>query len=838
MLFALQINKLKLILFFVFLFFLTQSFAQTKSPSEYFGYEIGSTFHRHHQMVEYVNYLAGQNNPKAKIIEYGKTAENRKLFVVAISSPENLSNLEDIRQNNLKSIGLMEGTPTQKQPAIAWLSYNVHGNEAVSMEASMEVMYKLLKNNGGEFNTILSNSVIIIDPCINPDGRDRYANWYNQKVGTSPNANPLSAEHAEPWPGGRTNHYLFDLNRDWAWLVQDESKQRMALYNAWMPHLHADFHEQGVNSPYYFAPAAKPYHEDVTAWQREFQQKVGQYNKKEFDKNGWLYFSNERFDLLYPSYGDTYPTLNGAFGMTYEQGGIRGGLAYELLNGDTLTLKQRISHHVATSFAALNALADNSVKNVEEFVKYFEKSRNNPEALYQTYVIKAKDSETKLEEFAKHMDKLGIQYGMAGKNLLATGYSFQEYKQKGFTIEPNDLIMSMNQPKSKLLKVLMEPKSTVEDSLTYDITAWALPYAYGLKAYSLKEKLTFKKYEFHKNVNQINNEKKAYAYLLRWNSFTDTKLLAAILKQKIKVRHSETAFEIEGKAFEKGTLIVTRTSNEALGDRLGKIITETANYFNLPVYQVFTGMVTKGYDFGSENIAIIKPPRVAIVGGENADSNAFGEVWHYFDKQIEYPATVVNSDIIMNNGFTKFDVLIFPRGNFNRVINESSARNIAEWVKTGGKLILMENSNSAFVDKPGFEIKRKEAKKDTTATQKVYENREREELSEDTPGSIYAISMDNSHPLAFGYDKTYHSLVLQVSDYQLLKTGWNVGIIKGNDLVAGFSGKKAQEKLKNSLIFGVEESRNGQIVYMINNPLFRGFWQNGKLLFANAVFGF
>ncbi|MES2794819.1 MAG: M14 family zinc carboxypeptidase, partial [Bacteroidota bacterium] len=187
------------------------AFSQIKSPSEYFGYELGSKFHRHHQMVEYVNYLVASNNSKAKIIEYGKTTEGRKLFVVAISSVQNMSQLESIRENNLKSIGLMDGTPNQKQPAIAWLSYNVHGNEAVSMEASMEVLYRLLKNNNGENDQILSNSVIIIDPCINPDGRDRYANWYNQKLGMTANPNPLATEHAEPWPGGRTNHYLFDL---------------------------------------------------------------------------------------------------------------------------------------------------------------------------------------------------------------------------------------------------------------------------------------------------------------------------------------------------------------------------------------------------------------------------------------------------------------------------------------------------------------------------------------------------------------------------------------------------------------------------------------------------
>ncbi|MES2796613.1 MAG: zinc carboxypeptidase, partial [Bacteroidota bacterium] len=644
-------------------------------------------------------------------------------------------------------------------------------------------------------------------------------------------------EHAEPWPGGRTNHYLFDLNRDWAWLVQDETKQRMALYNSWMPHLHADFHEQGVNSPYYFAPAAKPYHEDITSWQREFQQKIGQYNKKEFDKNGWLYFSNERFDLLYPSYGDTYPTFNGAIGMTYEQGGIRGGLSYALEDGDTLTLQQRVSHHVASSFAAISALSNEANKNVEEFIKYFEKSRNNPEALYQTYLIKTKDAESKIEEFTKHMDLLGIKYGIAGRSFLANGYSYQDKKMKGFSIEPNDLILSMNQPKSKLLKVLLEPSSVVEDSLTYDITAWSLLYAYGLKAYSLKEKMTPKEYQIKKVINTANPNQLPYAYFLKWDSFTDIKVLTELLSKKIKVRQAEMPFEIEGKVFERGTLIITRTGNLNFGAGLEKVVFDIANKYNVSVNQSFTGMVTKGFDLGSNKISVLKAPKIAIVGGEPTDSNAFGEVWHFFDKQINYPVTIVNVDFLTNNLFTPFDVIILPRGNFNRFISENTSKALVEWVRGGGKLIIMERANNAFADKSGFELKKKEAKKDTAVNVKTFENREREEIKEETPGSIYAVNLDNSHPLAFGYEKIYNSLVLEVSDFQLLKTGWNVGVIKENSIVAGFVGKKAQDKLKNSLAFGVESLGKGNIVYMIDNPLFRGFWQNGKLLFANAVFG-
>jgi hypothetical protein len=823
---------------FIFLFFIPTTFAQLKTPTQYFGHELGSKFHWHHQMVEYANYLVLNNSSKAKLIEYGKTYEGRKLFVIAISSIENISQLETIRQNNLKSIGLLEGTPSQKQPAIAWLSYNVHGNEPVSMEASMEVMYQLLNNKDGENDKVLSNSIIIVDPCINPDGRDRYANWYNQKVGVNSNSDPISIEHSEPWPVGRTNHYLFDLNRDWAWMVQDESKQRMALYNTWMPHLHADFHEQDINSPYYFAPAAKPYHEEMTGWQREFQQKIGQYNKKEFDKNGWLYFSNERFDLLYPSYGDTYPTFNGAIGMTYEQGGIRGGLSYVLNDGDTLTLKKRISHHVASSFAAINAIADNASKNVDEFIKYFEKSKNNTDIVYQTYIIKSKGSENKIAEFTNHMDMLGLKYGIAGKSIPSNGYSFLDRKTKSFNIDPNDLVLSMDQPKSRLLKVLMEPQTFVEDSITYDITAWSMAYAYGLNAFSLKEKIGSKPFEKIKINNIVDPTKTPFAYLIKWDSFSSVKLMADLLNKKIKVRRTELPIEIGGKSYERGTLIITRTGNEGFSNNLENIIFNIANKYNVTVDKSFTGMVTKGFDLGSENVPVLKNPRIALIGGEPTSTSSFGEIWHFFDKQINFPITMVNSDYLNSNNFSKFDVIIIPGGAFNRVIFDNTLKSLQDWVKLGGKLIIMENANNSFSDKVGFDLKKKDVKKDTTLNNHLYENRERVEISDDTPGSIYALNMDNTHPLALGYDKTYYSLVLNASDFSPLKNGWNVGTINDNSIVAGFVGKKAKEKLKNTLAFGVEEIGRGKVVYMIHNPLFRGFWQNGKMLFANAVFGF
>ncbi len=313
------------------LFLSAQAVAQSiPSPEQFLGYPLGSKFTPHHHIIQYFEALAKARPDMMKLYQYGKTYEGRPLMVAYISQPENIARLDAIKANNLRLAGLAKDKMAAQtdMPAIVWLSYNVHGSEPSSSEAALKTIFALLDPANAKTKTWLTNTVVILDPCINPDGRDRYVNWFNSVASVIPNPEPASREHQEPWPGGRTNHYNFDLNRDWAWQSQAESQQRIKLYNEWLPQVHVDFHEQGYNEPYYFAPAAEPYHEVITPWQRDFQVLIGKNNAKYFDANGWLYFTKERFDLFYPSYGDTYPTYNGAIGMTFEQGGIRGGLGH------------------------------------------------------------------------------------------------------------------------------------------------------------------------------------------------------------------------------------------------------------------------------------------------------------------------------------------------------------------------------------------------------------------------------------------------------------------------------------------------------------------------------
>ncbi|WP_080056416.1 M14 metallopeptidase family protein [Spirosoma aerolatum] len=817
------------------------------TPDQFLGYRIGSRFTPHHRVLAYAEQVARQLPNRVKLIPYGTTYEGRQLMVIAIASEANMARLEEIRTNNLKRTGLMEGTPTSAaQPPIAWLSYNVHGNEAVSSEAFMEVLYRLLNTTDAVSQKIMNTTVVLLDPGLNPDGHDRYVNWYNQMLGRTPNPSPNAREHNEPWPGGRYTHYLFDPNRDWAWQTQEITQQRMALYQQWMPQLHGDFHEMGVESPYYFAPSAKPYHEDITPYQRQFQQIIGQYCSRYFDRNGWLYYTRERFDLFYPSYGDTYPTYNGAIGMTYEQGGSgRAGLAITKADGDTLTLRQRIDHHYTASMATLESVADRPAEIVKEFGQFFDKSRNTPIGPYKSYVIKANGDSGRLKALQQLLDRNKISFGVAGKaQTVANGFNYTSQKtDKNIAIAADDIVISAYQPKSTLLKILFEQNSALEDSATYDITAWSLPYAFGLQTYGLTSRIDPKPLSV--STPTTSTVPAAYAYLIRWQSLPAVQTLAALLKQKIRVRAAEKPFELEGKTYASGTLIVARTGNENLGDRLGTVVAQAAAQTGAEVIPVQTGFVTSGSDFGSDFVTGMKAPRVGLVLGDGTPPPSAGEVWHFFDQELNYPVTLLDGNTLGTVEWNKLDVLVLPTNyNYGRILNERTLTAMKEWIRAGGKLIAMERAAAFLAGKEGFDLKEKSEKEDGKKEKKgnpvdslkTYINRERAAISDDIPGSIYRVNVDTSHPLGFGLTGGYYTLVQNAFNFDFLKDGWNVGYLKSDNYVAGFSGRNAKEKLKNTLLMGVQEMGRGSVVYLADDPLFRGFWYNGKLLFSNAVF--
>ena len=827
----LNINKLAICLILLSL----NLFGQTlKSPEEYLGNSTGSKFHFHHQLISYLEYVAANKPENVKIIPLGVTAEGRPQLIVAIGSKENIQNIEEIRKSNLRNIGMLDGAKNKNIPAIAMLSYNVHGNEAVSAEVSVKVVYELAAGNSDFSKKVLSSTLVLIDPCVNPDGFDRYSTWYNRYLGSSPDLHSASVEHHEPWPGGRFNHYLFDLNRDIAWQTQKETQQRIKFYNSWMPHLHSDFHEMSPNATYYFPPSAKPFHEDLTLWQREFQEKLGDYNKKNFDDKGWLYYTKENYDLFYPSYGDTYPSYNGAIAMTFEQGGGgSSGLSYMRNDGDTLTLKDRIAHSYSTSLGTLSAIAENSQKTIEEFIKFFEEPKNKGYGKYKSYVMKYKDSEANIKALTEQLDKMGITYGFASKKSSGNGFNYQNQKEEGFSIEENDLIVNSYQPKGVLTKILFEPKSYLEDSNTYDITAWALPYAFDLKAFASTQKISGNDTKpIFSQITAVSADQKVFAFASEVSSFESSRFLAELLKEKIKVRIQESPFKANGKSYKSGTMLITRKGNEGLGARFESKVLGIAAKYSVNLNALASGLVESGPDLGSVTVDIVKPPKIGIVIGTGVTPTAAGDVWHFFDKQLEYPTTLIDGSYFSSVDLWQLDVLILPNGNYGKIINDH--KELTRWVSDGGRLIVMEDANAYFQGKDGIELLSKSKSDKAQDSSKTYGARERDAISDQIPGAIYNVKLDNTHPLAYGYKSDIYVMVRSVLNNEFLKNGWNVG--KLGEHMSGFVGKNAKTTMKDVPVFGVQDIGKGKIIYMLESPIFRGFWYGGKLMMANAAF--
>ncbi|MEM9001325.1 MAG: M14 family metallopeptidase [Bacteroidota bacterium] len=793
-----------------------------QSPSEFLGYELGTQFTRHHEVVDYYQYVAKTASNRVKLVEYGQTNERRPLLLVFVTSPDNLKNLDDIRKDHFQATN---GAGNASK-AIVWLSYNVHGNESVGTEASMLTIYELLTTK----SDYLENTVVIMDPCMNPDGRDRYSNWYNQYKNTPHQVDPNSKEHHEGWWNGRSNHYMFDLNRDWAWLTQVESQQRIKVYNQWLPHVHVDFHEQGVNNPYYFAPAAEPYHEVITDFQRDFQVTIGKNHAKYFDANGWFYFTKEIFDLFYPSYGDTYPTYNGSIGMTYEQGGSgRAGLGIITKIGDTLTLKDRIAHHHTTGLSTVEV----ATKNVNTLTAEFKKFYTKKDYKYKSYVLKGNsDNMTALEELLSNHD---IVYGRANTGTVK-GFDYSTKTNGSMKTNENSLVVSTNQPKGTMVKVLFEPDAKLSDSLTYDITAWSLPYAYGLNAIASTVNVPLSKNYKNPNDSSSTLSNKSYAYVTDWNSMKDARFLAALLKEGIRVRKSHKPFSIANKNFKRGSLIVTRADNQNKAGFLNKL-DRIAKKHAKKITETPTGFVDSGKDFGSAYVQMIEKPKIAILSGKPTSTLRFGEIWHFFEQQLHYPLSVIDSDYFSRVDLDDYDILVLPSGRYTSFFDERKSEKVKNWVKSGGKLIAMGGAIKGIDGKNGFDIKlRKEGSDSTKNSLKPHENAQRERIKKAITGAIFKAKVDTTHPMAYGYGANYFTLKLGNEAYEYLESGNAVYLDDNTRPISGFAGSEAQKKISKTLIFGSENHGSGKVIYMVDNPLFRGFWENGKLFFANALF--
>jgi hypothetical protein len=478
--------------------------------------------------------------------------------------------------------------------------------------------------------------------------------------------------------------------------------------------------------------------------------------------------------------------------------------------------------------------SQNAQKLVTEFKKFFDDSKVGKGNPVKTYVLTS-DNAAKISSIAQLLRVNGVEFGTVA-NKAFRGLNYISGKQENGNLKKYNLAVSTSQPKSVLARVLLEQKSKLVDSVTYDITAWSLPFAYNVDAYAVSDAISMAPYQPAVTIKPPSSS--TYGYLIPYNSINSVKVLSQLLKQGIKVRFSERPFSYNQKQYDRGTLIVLQKANPA---NLQTVLSDLSTKNEVEIDAVSSGFMDKGPDFGSSDVRPMRVPKVVMLTGEQTSSLAAGEVWHLFEQQLNYPITLINAGDLARTSLKNYNVLVVPDGAYRNLTDKNITDKLKEFVTGGGTLIAMETAVQKLSSGDwGIKMKedkddKKEEKPDYSAL-KRYENRERDELKNSIPGAIYQVQLDNSHPLAFGYSDTYYTLKQDTNVYEFLKEGWNVGIIKKDNYVSGFAGTRVKSQLKDGLLFGVVPMGTGSVVFLAEDPLFRLFWESGKMLFSNAVF--
>ena len=749
------------------------------SPADYHGYELGEAFTLYHQMVAYMREI-DQVSDRISLGEYGETYEGRPLIYLIISSEENHTRLEELRQKNLER---MDGTSGKQisldpnDPLVVSFSYNIHGNEASGTEAAMQVAYRLAAAQDDETETLLNDVVFVMYPCINPDGRDRFTYWYKSMRRAVPASEFMELEHDAPWPNGRTNHYWFDLNRDWIWGVHPESRGHISIYQQWMPQVHVDYHEQGINSNYFTAPGTTPRNmllpDTYEAWSDTF----GRANIAAFDKNKIAYFTRESFDFFYPGYGSSYPSVMGAIGMLVEQGGIGGGRAVETDDGQVLTLRQRVFDHYTTSIATLKKAAERKSALIE-----YGREAMNPASskvstqAYTFYQMILRAICTKFSTFCFAME---LRSKKAPQNLhFPQSEAFETIAQARQSFPSGTFIISTDQSRHLFINTVMKQFMEIEDSVMYDMSTWSAPLAYNLEAFAVNQAVAVSSETLEAAPNipsGITNPEAEYAYVIDWNQRYAPRALAMLWQMGYRVRSAEKGFGTDAQQFPPGSLIVLLGRNLEKAGTIPSDMEKLAAEAQVQIVGLNTGRMETGIDLVSRSSRVVKQPKVALMVDQPFDTYTAGQLYFLFDQDTQLPVSRLRPTQLQQTDVPKFgrrygygdlndyDVLLLPgANNLKELFGEKGMETLEDWIRRGGVLIATEESADFFTKKQSELTSVELAKpgRDTSTLSKYlpYSELQRYYGLKRIPGSALNAHIDTSHPLGFGLKNQVYAL--------------------------------------------------------------------------------
>ena len=793
------------------------------TPESVIGYQVGKWHVTHDKLIQYMEVLA-KSSDRITIENRGFTYEDRPLILLTITSKENHQNIDKIKKEHKEVSDGNKMDDYKDLPVIIYQGFSIHGNEASGSNASLLLAYYLAASKSDFVNDLLENSVILLDPSFNPDGLQRFAYWANTNRNMNLNPDPNDREYNEVWPGGRTNHYWFDMNRDWLPVQLPESRARIKSYNEWLPNILTDHHEMGTNATFFFQPGIPSRTHPLTPMlNQELTKRIADFHVKEFNAIGSLYYSEESFDDFYYGKGSTFPDINGGVGILFEQASSRGHIQ-ESANGILtfpFTIKNQFTAAISTLKAGLNLRED----LIEYQFNFYKESREESSKLKNKGIIFGDSKDRgKTMYLAEILDRHEIEFYHINKDLKHKG---KLYKKN------NAFIIPRNQKKSKLINAMFESRTKFKDSLFYDVSAWTFPLAFNLDYDMNIDMNNAGEVGDYKILNQKIGgvtKKTNYAYLMEWHEYNTPNVLDDILSNNMIAKVALKKFKIEGKTFDYGTILIPVFNKEI--ENTYKFLDKIAKDNDITIHGVDTGM-SEGIDLGSNNFRRINKKKIALLVGDGISAYDAGEIWHLFDTRYNINVTKLDVRNLSSADISKYTTIIMPN---SKGLNIKNSSKIKKWIEDGGTLVAYKNSIKWIERNELVKYNFKET--DRTAENINFEEKRNYFGAQAIGGAIFNAKIDRTHPINFGFKNSSISLFRNSTIFiEADKDSYNNPIIYSDSpLLSGYVSKENLDNLKSTVPLKIDKVNKGRIISITDNTNFRAFWYGTNKLLVNAIY--
>ena len=803
-------------------------------PTQVLGYPVGTWHARHDQVVRYIEVLA-EKSDRISLTYTGHTHEHRPLVLLTITSPSNHQNIDALQTKHIRNIaqGL---TPQANAPLIIYMGYSVHGNEPSGTNAALLIAYHLAASNSDEVQTLLNENIVLLDPSLNPDGLSRFAQWANMHKGQNLVSDPMHREHQEHWPSGRTNHYWFDLNRDWLLLTHPESKARIAQFHKWRPHILTDFHEMGTNSTYFFQPGVPSRKNPLTPMQNvTLTGDLAQFHAKALDADKQLYFTEESFDDFYYGKGSTYPDAHGSIGILFEQASSRGHLQ-ESINGD-VSFVRTIQNQVTTSLSTFDGALANKAKILAYQEQFYTDTRKLiKDSEISGYLIAQGADKSRFERMISILAAHEIEFQMLTQDITVNNVTYRAN---------NAIFIALAQNQYRLIQSLFSERQRFDDNTFYDVSNWNIALAFNLDYAATKasdsRKLRLSQWQVTP-LQDVSLPSNQYAYVFDWFDHQAPTMLQSLLELDVKVKVAGadfTAKTSKGEVnFSKGAVIIPAALTQP--DNLTATIERYSKQYGIEVHAITSGLTSKGIDLGSRQFVNVDKPEVLLIGGVGTSSYEVGEIWHYLDTRLGVPVTIWDLSDLEGRDVDRYSHIIFASGRYNSV-SDKTRNEIEMWVKKGGVLIGQKSAVSWFA-KNGWidhEPVSSDAINDAFSTKGLaFGDKSALAAKKLVAGAVYLSQIDLTHPMFFGFEKNTlplfktSNMVLGLSDNPFQ----DIAKYTSAPLVAGYSADEMQTLIGSTAAIVAVKKGQGVVVGFVDNVHFRGYWDGTNKLTANALY--